>query len=129
MLQPPDLLRLLCPAWGFVHRDRTARYSCCYSIASSQLSSDSTLPVKVCSAAQHLCLPWPWPRVEAQYAGCQLDYSLHKVDGLHVIAIGGLALSRGLTLEGLTVSYLLRNVTASDTLMQMARWFGYALLL
>ncbi len=57
--------------------------------------------------------------------GGKLDYSLHKSDGLHVIAIGGLALSRGLTLEGLTVSYLLRNSTASDTLMQMARWFGY----
>lgn len=57
--------------------------------------------------------------------GGKLDYSRHKSDGLHVIAIGGLALSRGLTLEGLTVSYLLRNATASDTLMQMARWFGY----
>ena len=34
-------------------------------------------------------------------------------------------LSRGLTLEGLTVSYFNRSVTASDTLMQMARWFGY----
>lgn len=57
--------------------------------------------------------------------GGKLDYSLHRQDGLHVIAIGGLALSRGLTLEGLTVSYLLRNASASDTLMQMARWFGY----
>lgn len=57
--------------------------------------------------------------------GGKLDYSLRKSEGLHVIAIGGLALSRGLTLEGLTVSYLLRNATASDTLMQMARWFGY----
>jgi hypothetical protein len=57
--------------------------------------------------------------------GGKLDYSLHKANGLHVIAIGGLALSRGLTLEGLTVSYLLRNASASDTLMQMARWFGY----
>ena len=42
-----------------------------------------------------------------------------------MIAIGGLALSRGLTLEGLTVSYIIRNASASDTLMQMARWFGY----
>ncbi|MGX1197391.1 Z1 domain-containing protein [Parvibaculum sp. MBR-TMA-1.3b-4.2] len=57
--------------------------------------------------------------------GGVLDYTLNKEHGLHVIAIGGLALSRGLTLEGLTVSYLLRNVAASDTLMQMARWFGY----
>lgn len=57
--------------------------------------------------------------------GGKLDYSLHKSQGLHVIAVGGLALSRGLTLEGLTVSYLLRNASASDTLMQMARWFGF----
>ena len=57
--------------------------------------------------------------------GGTLDYSRHKEGGLHVIAIGGLALSRGLTLEGLTVSYILRNTAASDTLMQMARWFGY----
>ncbi len=57
--------------------------------------------------------------------GGVLDYTQHKDTGLHVIAIGGLALSRGLTLEGLTVSYILRNASASDTLMQMARWFGY----
>jgi len=57
--------------------------------------------------------------------GGKLDYRNHRDHGLHVIAIGGLALSRGLTLEGLTVSYLLRNTAASDTLMQMARWFGY----
>jgi hypothetical protein len=41
------------------------------------------------------------------------------------IAIGGDLLSRGLTLEGLTVSYFYRRVAASDTLMQMGRWFGY----
>ena len=57
--------------------------------------------------------------------GGVLDYRKHSEAGLHVIAIGGLALSRGLTLEGLTVSYILRNAGASDTLMQMARWFGY----
>ncbi|MGZ2411121.1 Z1 domain-containing protein [Sphingomonas sp. F9_3S_D5_B_2] len=57
--------------------------------------------------------------------GGALEYSRNREKGLHVIAIGGLALSRGLTLEGLTVSYILRNTAASDTLMQMARWFGY----
>ena len=57
--------------------------------------------------------------------GGKLDYERQQKDGLHVIAIGGLALSRGLTLEGLVTTYLLRNVGASDTLMQMARWFGY----
>ena len=57
--------------------------------------------------------------------GGSLDYGKNKTQGLHIITIGGLALSRGLTLEGLTVSYILRNASASDTLMQMARWFGY----
>ncbi len=57
--------------------------------------------------------------------GGELDYDRHKTSGLHVIAIGGLALARGLTLEGLAVTYILRNAGASDTLMQMARWFGY----
>jgi hypothetical protein len=42
-----------------------------------------------------------------------------------VIAIGGDVLSRGLTLEGLMISYFHRNVRAADTMMQMARWFGY----
>jgi len=42
-----------------------------------------------------------------------------------LIAIGGFRLSRGLTLSGLTVSYLYRNSLMYDTLMQMGRWFGY----
>ncbi|MGN2249794.1 Z1 domain-containing protein [Frateuria sp. GZRe14] len=63
--------------------------------------------------------------VTVNMKGGVLDYRAHREHGLHVIAIGGLALSRGLTLEGLTVSYILRNTAASDTLMQMARWFGY----
>ncbi|HNY44736.1 MAG TPA: Z1 domain-containing protein [Bacteroidales bacterium] len=45
--------------------------------------------------------------------------------GLSVIAIGGNKLSRGLTLEGLSVSYYLRASKMYDTLMQMGRWFGY----
>ena len=46
-------------------------------------------------------------------------------ESLRVIAIGGLALSRGLTLEGLIVSYFYRNTCTYDVLMQMGRWFGY----
>lgn len=46
-------------------------------------------------------------------------------DQVTAIAVGGYALSRGLTLEGLTISYFLRNSKAYDTLLQMARWFGY----
>ena len=54
-----------------------------------------------------------------------LDYANNQDEGLIVIAIGGDRLSRGLTLEGLTVSYFLRGARAYDTLMQMGRWFGY----
>jgi hypothetical protein len=53
-----------------------------------------------------------------------LNYYDHK-NGLSVIAIGGDKLSRGLTLEGLSISYYLRASRMYDTLMQMGRWFGY----
>jgi hypothetical protein len=52
-----------------------------------------------------------------------LDYA--DTVGLKVIAIGGDKLARGLTLEGLCVSYFLRASRMYDTLMQMGRWFGY----
>lgn len=56
-----------------------------------------------------------------------LDYSRFAKDGvgLTAIAVGGLSLSRGLTIEGLTISYMYRNTKMYDTLMQMGRWFGY----
>lgn len=55
-----------------------------------------------------------------------LDYrAVEEPPGLRVIAVGGNALSRGLTLEGLSTSYFLRNSRAYDTLLQMGRWFGY----
>lgn len=41
------------------------------------------------------------------------------------IVIGGNRLSRGLTLEGLSVSFFTRNANAYDTLLQMGRWFGF----
>lgn len=53
----------------------------------------------------------------------KLEYP--KDVSLRVIAIGGLALSRGLTLEGLIISYFYRNTSTYDVLMQMGRWFGY----
>lgn len=41
------------------------------------------------------------------------------------ILVGGAKLSRGFTVEGLTVSVYTRVTLAADTLMQMGRWFGY----
>ena len=58
-------------------------------------------------------------------SSASLDYEGNKKAGLNVIAIGGFSLSRGLTLEGLSISYFLRNTAMYDTLMQMGRWFGY----
>lgn len=43
----------------------------------------------------------------------------------NAIVIGGTSLARGYTLEGLSISYFLRNTVFYDTLMQMGRWFGY----
>ena len=54
-----------------------------------------------------------------------LQYYEHRREGLSVIAVGGNKLSRGLTLEGLSVSYYLRASKMYDTLLQMGRWFGY----
>lgn len=55
----------------------------------------------------------------------KLDYSSYKETGARYIVIGGFVLSRGLTLEGLMVSYYSRNGSAYDSLLQMCRWFGY----
>jgi len=41
------------------------------------------------------------------------------------LVIGGNTLTRGLTIDGLVCSYFSRNSNQADTLMQMARWFGY----
>ncbi|PPG61095.1 hypothetical protein C5C57_03215 [Rathayibacter sp. AY1C5] len=53
----------------------------------------------------------------------RLDYNAEASQV--VIAVGGNTLSRGLTLEGLVVSFFVRAAGTYDTLMQMGRWFGY----
>lgn len=86
--------------------------------------------------------PMPWYRFLSEYlfaavapiavrsvnqksSSTGLDYYNHKAEGLRVIAVGGNSLSRGLTLEGLCVSYFYRKSQMYDTLLQMGRWFGY----
>jgi Z1 domain len=56
-------------------------------------------------------------------SGEVLDYQ--REPSLKAIAVGGNRLSRGLTLEGLMVSYFVRRSVTYDTLMQMGRWFGF----
>lgn len=53
-----------------------------------------------------------------------IDYNDYE-NGISVIAVGGNRLARGITLEGLSVSYYLRTTRLYDSLMQMGRWFGY----
>lgn len=63
----------------------------------------------------------------------RVDYSATEMgpDGVErtvpqtIIAVGGNTLSRGLTLEGLSVSYFCRSAATYDTLLQMGRWFGF----
>ena len=62
-------------------------------------------------------------RIVNSASGHVLDYSARP--DLKVIAVGGNKLSRGLTLEGLLVSYYTRSSGAYDALLQMGRWFGY----
>lgn len=57
------------------------------------------------------------------HAGDVLDYE--REPSLKAIAVGGNKLARGLTLEGLLVSYFARRTPQYDTLLQMARWYGY----
>lgn len=52
-----------------------------------------------------------------------LEYTKRNVT--NAIVVGGTSLSRGFTLEGLSVSYFIRTTVMYDTLMQMGRWFGY----
>ncbi|MBL0749253.1 Z1 domain-containing protein [Nocardioides baculatus] len=67
--------------------------------------------------------------VDNGYSDDRLDYGRTDAEGTPVvetvIAVGGGTLSRGLTLEGLVVSYFLRSSNTYDTLLQMGRWFGY----
>ncbi|SMN17290.1 Endonuclease [uncultured Candidatus Thioglobus sp.] len=58
-----------------------------------------------------------------QDSGAPLEY--RKNITTNAIVVGGTSLSRGYTLEGLSVSYFLRKTVFYDTLMQMGRWFGY----
>jgi hypothetical protein len=55
--------------------------------------------------------------------GEELNYDVRPEKQL--IAVGGNRLSRGLTLEGLTIAYFLRTTSMADSLLQMARWYGF----
>ena len=51
-----------------------------------------------------------------------LDFDRHST---WRILVGGAKLSRGFTVEGLTITYFRRATNMSDSLTQMGRWFGF----
>ena len=59
---------------------------------------------------------------ELQRNAKRLDFD---AEDIWRILVGGTKLSRGFTVEGLTVSYFRRKPGQGDTLMQAGRWFGY----
>lgn len=60
---------------------------------------------------------------ESEYKQAEINFD--SAQGVWKILVGGTKLSRGFTVEGLTVTLYTRVSIAADTLMQMARWFGY----
>ncbi|MFE6160098.1 Z1 domain-containing protein [Streptomyces sp. NPDC056486] len=60
---------------------------------------------------------------ESDYAKSDLDFD--RTPHVWKILVGGTKLSRGFTVEGLTVTYYRRKTLQADTLMQMGRWFGF----
>lgn len=90
--------------------------------------ANESAPVIPWEEIQELLVPSVEPIVVRSINGDAkdvLDYFDNRNTGFNVIAIGGNKLSRGLTLEGLSVSYYLRTTRMYDTLLQMGRWFGY----
>ncbi|MFG3032827.1 Z1 domain-containing protein [Streptomyces sp. NPDC048253] len=55
----------------------------------------------------------------------QLNLDFDRTPHVWKILVGGTKLSRGFTVEGLTVTYYRRTTQQADTLMQMGRWFGF----
>lgn len=63
--------------------------------------------------------------VENGESNSRVNYEIENGQGKRYIVVGGNVLARGLTIEGLVVSFFLRTSAQYCTLMQMGRWFGY----
>jgi len=74
-------------------------------------------------------LPWIRETLDAMELVIENGISEERLDFTGkpktYIVVGGSVLARGLTLEGLCVSYFLRTSKQYDTLLQMGRWFGF----
>lgn len=127
----------------FTMRDRVRAFVSTLHPYDSDLESLFREETSRAEAVATVAMP-PWQRVQDELSGVLEDarvvvdngtstdrLSYDRLDGEGnpmvetTIAIGGATLSRGLTLEGLVVSYFVRSSNTYDTLLQMGRWFGY----
>lgn len=115
-----------------VRNGDTSRFAASYADEAHLVEGEASVPLPRWTDVQpHVQRVLTRARVVVDngYATDRLDYGREDEDGHPVtetvIAVGGGTLSRGLTLEGLVVSYFTRTSNTYDTLLQMGRWFGY----
>lgn len=81
------------------------------------------------SLAPQDILPWLREAIDVLEIAVENGESVERLnfteEAKTYIVVGGSVLARGLTLEGLTVSFFLRTSRQYDTLLQMGRWFGF----
>lgn len=104
---------------------KNATLATLHDVFEREYSGSGVSWTQVQSALTAATLPVEVRSVNQKSGAVSLDYSLYKQNGLRVIAVGGNSLARGLTLEGLCVSYFHRGTQMYDALLQMGRWFGY----
>lgn len=106
------------------------------SIGKAALADPGIAQLHAVWSKEFSALEFSWPEVQAALFEAVVSAKVVEVNssrndldysspGQTVIAVGGFSLSRGLTLEGLSTTWFLRNTAMYDTLMQMGRWFGY----
>ncbi len=92
----------------------------------NRLPADITQAAPVSTEQVFACLPEVVKKIEFPIEnGASDDRIDYERQPRTYIVVGGSILARGLTLEGLMVSYFLRSANQYDTLLQMGRWFGF----
>lgn len=104
---------------------RNSTLASLYEVYQREYANTGSTWAEVQAALTAATLPIGVRAVNQKTGAASLNYAEHKEHGLRVIAVGGNSLARGLTLEGLCVSYFHRGTQMYDALLQMGRWFGY----
>lgn len=104
---------------------RNSTLASLHAVYQREYSNTGATWPEVQAALTAATLPVEIRAVNQKTGAASLNYALYKEHGLRVIAVGGNSLARGLTLEGLCVSYFHRGTQMYDALLQMGRWFGY----